>query len=146
MHHPTTQTSLAARRLLSSCIHVSPSPFLRPTGFYLRQSNLIAPQIRGVATSTSLPKSHRAISTSSVAQVSPSSVAQSTALLEQVKQAETSREAEDKVGQKLQEGGKGAEGAHYKGSFPFLLSRSAIVLMVYLTWWQYRYDRRPLRL
>lgn len=35
--------------------------------------------------------------------------------MENVKQAEASLEQEDTVGQKLQEGGKGTEGAHYKG-------------------------------
>jgi hypothetical protein len=35
--------------------------------------------------------------------------------MESVKQAEAGMEQEDAVGQKLQEGGKGTEGAHYKG-------------------------------
>lgn len=115
MHLPATHTSIVARRLLTPCIHAQPIHLLRPTGIHLHSSTLISPHMRGLATLTSPPRSQRTISTSSTKQAYPSSVAQSTALLEKVRKAESSREAEDKVGQKLQEGGKGTEGAHYKG-------------------------------
>lgn len=55
------------------------------------------------------------MSTSAAARHSPSLPVQSTALLEKVKQSEIEKEPGDAVGQKLQEGGKGTEGAHYKG-------------------------------
>lgn len=57
----------------------------------------------------------RTLTTSARVLHSPSSPTRSSALLESVKQAEESKEGQDTVAQKLQEGGKGTEGAHYKG-------------------------------
>jgi hypothetical protein len=66
----------------------------------------------------SLP-ARRTLSTTSAAQHSPSPSVRSTALLEKVKQSELVKEPDDAVGQELQEGGKGTEGAHYKGKQEF---------------------------
>lgn len=57
----------------------------------------------------------RTLTTSARLLHSPSPPTRSSALLESVKQAEESKEGQDTVAQKLQEGGKGTEGAHYKG-------------------------------
>lgn len=103
------------RRLAPSCSRQAHILHLRPTGISLRYSSTFVPRSGAAFINLPLVQARRALSTTSVVRHSPSQSVQSTALLEKVKQSEIEKEPEDAVGQKLQEGGKGTEGAHYKG-------------------------------
>lgn len=112
---PGSMASTVVHRLAPSCSLQAHALHLRPTGINLRYSSTFVP--RSDATFSKLPfvQARRTLSTSAAARHSPSLPVQSTALLEKVKQSEIEKEPGDAVGQKLQEGGKGTEGAHYKG-------------------------------
>lgn len=86
---------------------------LRPTGISLRYCSTSLHRPLTSSPIASSIRTRRGLSTTLVVRHSPTRPVQSTALLEKVKQSETAKE--DEVGQKLQEGGKGTEGAHYKG-------------------------------
>ncbi|GHJ86801.1 hypothetical protein NliqN6_3203 [Naganishia liquefaciens] len=117
MHHQTNTIATHLSRRLSAHLSLSSqASLLRPTGIYLNSCTpLHQAATQGIAPSSRLPLPlFRTLTTSARALHSPSSPSRSTALLESVRHAEEGQEPRDEVGQKLQEGGKGTEGAHYK--------------------------------
>lgn len=116
-HHSNTLGLQMSRRLGAHLTLPHQVPLFRPTGIHLYStSTLRQAKPKSICTSDiAFIQRRRTLTTSVRVLHSPSSPSRSSALLDRVKQAEEGREREDTVGQKLQEGGKGTEGAHYKG-------------------------------